>query len=141
MAAPLKEYDSKYDWVKVRSQRKVNFGKREWNNYNNVPVTEDEVLILPRGEEGVKAEDFDMTYYFRNGFFEVVDPEPELPGNQSASTEDETADPENTGQDDGDDEKQNSSHDYECNQCGRTFDSSQGLSAHSRQAHSDEESE
>lgn len=129
MAAPLKEYDDKYDWVKVKANRKVNFGKREWNNYNNVPVSEGEVLVLPRGEQGVDAEDFDMTYYFRNNFFEIVDPEPDVSGSNVSS-----ADPEPVESDEGDDEET-----FVCEDCERDFDSERGLRTHRSQMHENRE--
>jgi len=69
MARKLSEYKDKFDWVKVKSLRKVNFGKLEWTNRNNFPLAEGEEAIIARNGRG-------MPYYFNNGFFQVLDENP-----------------------------------------------------------------
>lgn len=91
MARKLSEYKEKFDWVKVRSRRKVNFGKLEWTNRNNFPLREGEEAIVARDGRG-------MPYYFNNGFFDVLDENPDVgnSGKTSESSAPEEADDEET---------------------------------------------
>ncbi len=120
----LDSYPDKYDWVKVRSNRKHNLGKREWNNQRNVPIKEGEEVILPRGSSDPDEDLSGMKFYFKNGFYEVIDSEPF--GNDLENTESAPED---------DDEE------YSCPECDRGFDSEQGMKSHKRQKHDNNDNE
>lgn len=121
----LNSYPEHYDWVKVRSNHKLNLDRREWNNQTNVPIKEDEEVILPRGSSDPDKELSGMKFYFKNNFFEVIDPEPfgnEIENNAESAPED-------------DDET------HQCPECDREFDSEQGMKAHKRQKHENKDEE
>lgn len=122
MASQLRTYPEKYDWVKVRSNRKHNLGKREWNGQTNVKIAEDEELILPRGSNDPDESLDGMKFYFKNNFYEVIDAEPELPSNDTSESAPE------------DDDEQ-----IPCPECDRTFSSERGMKQHKRQKHKNED--
>lgn len=122
MASKLRSYPDKYDWVKVKSNRKHNLGKREWNGQTNVPIKEGEELILPRGSSDPDENLSGMKYYFKNGFYEVIDPEPELPSNDTSESAPE-------------DNDDNTNEEVNCPECDRSFDSERGMKQHKRQVH------
>jgi len=126
MDRKLSDYPEKYDWVKVRSNKKHRLGRRPWNGNKNMLIGEDEVVILPRGVKGEEDSELNgMKFYFKNGFYEVIDPEPfgnDLENNAESAPED-------------DDEK------HQCSECDREFDTEKGLNSHKRQKHKKEENE
>lgn len=89
MDRKLSEYPEKYDWVKVRSNKKHSLGRRNWNGNTNMLIGEDEIVILPRGVKGEDDSELSgMKFYFKNGFYEIVDHEPfgnDLENNNSNS--------------------------------------------------------
>lgn len=120
MASQLRNYPEKYDWVKVKSNRKHNLGKREWNNQTNVPIKEGEELILPRGSSDPDENMQGMKFYFKNNFYEVIEPEPELPSNDVSESAPEDNDEE-----------------IPCPECDRSFSSERGMKQHKRQKHNE----
>ncbi len=129
MVKTPKQFYDKYDYVKVRGTRKVNFGRREWNNFNHFHIEEGDIAIVPRGEEGVESENFNMTFYIENDdFFEIIDAEPDIPVG-----DDEQEQTESAPEDDEETEK------FECEECGRSFDTERGLNQHKSQMHDEEE--
>jgi len=123
MDRKLSEYPEKYDWVKVRSNKKHSLGRRKWNGNTNMLIGEDEIVILPRGVEGENASELSgMKFYFKNGFYEIVDHEPfdnDLANNNSNS----------------DDEQ------VQCTECDRSFGTEKGMKQHRRQKHEDNKKE
>jgi len=119
MDRKLSEYPEKYDWVKVRSNKKHSLGRRKWNGNTNMLIGEDEIVILPRGVEGENDSELSgMKFYFKNGFYEIVDHEPfdnDLENNNSNS----------------DDEQ------VQCTECDRSFGTEKGMKQHRRQKHED----
>ncbi len=89
MASKLQSYDPKYDWVLVESQRKHSIDRRKWNNQTNMLIAEGEEVLLPRGSSDPDEDLSGMKYYFKNGFYEVVDSEPDVPGVTDAGDEPE----------------------------------------------------
>lgn len=92
MASKLRSYPDKYDWVKVKSNRKHNLGKREWNQQTNVPIKEGEELILPRGCSDPDESLDGMKYYFKNNFYQIIDAEPFSNKNSSESAPEDNDD-------------------------------------------------
>jgi len=126
MDRKLSDYPDKYDWVKVRSNKKHRLGRRPWNDNTNMLIGKDEVVILPRGVKGSNDSELNgMKFYFKNNFYEVIDPEPF--GN----------DVENSAESAPEDDDEN----YPCPECDRSFDSEKGLNTHKRQKHKKEETE
>lgn len=105
----LQSYADKYDWVKARANQRFNVDRREWTNNTNLGLSEGDVLLVPRNGRG-------MQFYLNNGFFEVLDKEPEVPGEQSTDS-------------------------HKCGDCGRTFSSERGLAQHQRQKHEEDKNE
>ena len=72
MAEQLKEYDSSYEWVRVKALQRFNISKRPWSNGQNIGLDKGETYVLPRDGEG-------MGFYFDNdGFLKVVDENPDV---------------------------------------------------------------
>ena len=118
MDRKLSDYPEKYDWIKVRSNKKHRLGRRPWNGNTNMLIGEDEIVILPRGVKGEDESELNgMKFYFKNGFYEVIDVEPF--GN----------------------DLENDAEKHECSECDREFDSEKGLNSHKRQKHKKEENE
>ena len=134
MARKLSRYDPKYDWVKVRSNRKHSLGRRKWNDFTNMLIGEDEEVILPRGSSDEDENLNGMKFYFKNGFYEVVDSEPFSHRNKVESEEtdnDEEAEdaPESDDEDDS----------FECGECGKEFDTERGVKQHKSMTHEKED--
>lgn len=122
MDRKLSDYPEKYDWVKVRSNKKHKLGRRPWNGNTNMLIAEDEIVILPRGVEGKNDSELNgMRFYFDNGFYEIVDTEPF--GNSI----------------EGDAETEKDDAQVGCPKCDRSFDSERGMKQHKRQKHKKEE--
>lgn len=126
MDRKLSDYPDKYDWVKVKSNKKHRLGRRPWNNHTNMLIGEGEEVILPRGVKGSNDSELNgMKFYFKNNFYEIIDAEPfgnDLDNNAESAPEDN-------------DEK------VSCPECEREFDSERGMKQHKRQKHKKEEEE
>jgi len=117
MAQAVQDYSEEYEWVEVKALQKFSINKRPWNNGKNIGLSKGETYVLPRGRKGDDGYAEGMKHFFENrGFLEVVDANPGVLN----ETDDEV---------------------FDCDECGREFDSRQGLSAHTRQTHETEEDE
>jgi len=115
MGHEITSFDDDYEWVKVKGLQRFNItgsrNGRPWSQGKNVSISKGEELILPRGKVGEDGYAEGMKFYFENdGFLKVVNSNPKNVENGSQEV-------------------------FDCEECGRDFDSRQGLRAHTRQKH------
>lgn len=71
MTLKVPEYSEEYNWVEAEALKNFNLDRRPWTGRTVSKLVEGETYVVPRRE---------LNFFFENGFFTVVDENPDVGG-------------------------------------------------------------